>query len=520
MKEPPRLHCQSQSSMDGTPDFARPLASCMTTPEEALRIRQALTRYLLSQQLKSVDDEPICHLSASTGCNVDSVKRNPRELDGGIYARYLEALGANLAARNAYNEALQDLTALKQQEQKPTTTRDCPPSGGQELRAYLSMLRSRRERERALLLRRYLDKLNSMEAALPDYLALDGEPDRASLLAQDLGSDRCADSASATDDGAGTIVRNLERDVLQTKQRLDRAQKERDTARSRNSDSAVDITMRLKALSRVRDEMVLWVEEKLATASTDTIVANDRATDADVGSALVSLTTKKMRIQEQYKAYIAARRTLLHTVSAASCPLPKDDKEASLRHEPSTEPSQEVGGTDPTAILANACQSLLPLSDAQEAAAVQRSYLFATLEKEKRTTGKSLERLQEESHLLSERNTTADIVDQAEAWALASTAAGNATNDYVEEKLELGTGMARSAEVALQDLYGTMNADYVEATTKNDSEKEQTYGKDIRSGESGAARSRRSVGKGARLEAPVNGPWSGLDGKVGVIGDG
>jgi hypothetical protein len=201
-------------------------------------------------------------------------------------------------------------------------------------------------------------------------------------------------------------------------------------------------------------------------------------------------------------------------------------------------PIDEVKPPNALDVVSYATETLIPLSKSQKALALQKSYLSGLLAKEKSTTLRALHRLRDESHLLpeypilarqprfkhavaalnsrspqSDQNQPDEVVSLAEAWAFASRAAGAHERDYVQQKVALGNEVARDARKSLEDVYGTLNQDLNEVIGEEAQHEPDTS--DIWASE---ARSRRGpkISSVARLEKRPRGPWSGLNGRVGV----
>ncbi|KAL1960801.1 hypothetical protein VTO42DRAFT_6631 [Malbranchea cinnamomea] len=535
--------------MAAVPQFAESLAPYIRTRDEALRIRCAFTRHLISQ-ITFVDDSPAPHLVRCDAQNVDCVKDIPLEYGNGLRTQYLKALQRNVAARKQYSAALHDFTALKQEKRSRDIER-APCGKGQELQAYLSLLQARRERERMQVLRHHLGRLNDMEAAQQDYLVSGSEGDRGSPFLPATGSDTGEASDVPVGETVDAIMNNLERAILLVKHRLKVEQKKRDAARALAEQAGkgaglnvAEASVRLQALSRVRDELIQWAEEKLAAAAADDGKASEDTASTTTGEVdPSSLEDKKIRIRDQYQKYVAARQALLQSVTVASWPLRTEEKRDNAHQGPSTDLSSEFEVL-PTAILPYTSKNLLPLSKVQKTVALQRSYATAMLFKETWTTCKVLERLREESQLLdkysilerqarfkhavaaissrrsslvrkeSGEESLSEILKQAEAWEYASAAAADATHDYVDERVALVTELVRNMEDTLRDIYTTMNRDYSGSLTKNGGDQRQG---EIARIEASRFRHRRRITM--VLEEQDKGPWSGLSGKVGVIGD-
>jgi hypothetical protein len=312
---------------------------------------------------------------------------------------------------------------------------------------------------------------------------------------------------------------------------------------SRNNTSPDEVTdMKARALQRTRDELVQWVEERLVTeGDPDESLIQDLPPE-EIEEAHWLLEHQKMQISEQYTAYLQARRDLLDAASRACQPVT-----VAVGSKPPPRPtyttdivSEEIPGPDPLDVLSYTSETLIPLSKSQKALALQKSYLTGLLAKEKSTTLRALHRLSDESHLLPEYPILArqprfkhavaalnprhspqstdqpdEAVDLAEAWAFASDAAVASERDYVQQKVMLGTEVAQDARKLLGDVYGTLNQDLDDVLREGAGRNPDVS--DIWASE---ARSTRKAGMGlsggSRLEKRPRGPWSGLNGRVGV----
>ncbi|PGH37006.1 hypothetical protein GX50_00242 [[Emmonsia] crescens] len=536
----------------GPPQFAKPILQYTKPRQEALRIRQALTLYLKTQ-IEFAGDPPGSHISLCAPHNATDVKRVPPELNNGLRAQYLKALQANLAAKREYHDVLREIASQKQDMHSPTTARgEGLEKKGAELQTYLGLLRSRREHGKIQIFQHYLEKLNRMEAGQAAYLGLAEEQATSRQAAQNLVVHTNSTSGSPGGNGPDVeaLLHSLERAVLRAKNQADIEKKLLEKLKSQRlakDEKAVPASKKLGALRCTHAELVRWVEEKLVISSSmeeQGPVEDQAAIDASDAENIQVLEETKSLIQQQYAAYVNARKALLSVVSTASQPLAGGLQTPQRRLEP-REKQQNTATPDLALLFPYVSEHLLPLSKAQKAPAMQKSYLSAILAKEKWTTCRMLDRLQEESHLLPEYpilarqprfknavaainrpspplasptspNDTSEIVTRAEAWSFAAREAQDATKGYIEERAIFGTELARKAEDTLKEMYELMNQDYEEATVGKEEKKEDEG--DIWASESRFARSRG--GRHGRSEKRPKGPWSGLNGKVGVIGDG
>ncbi|QMW47392.1 hypothetical protein G4B11_010871 [Aspergillus flavus] len=495
------------------PAFAKPLAPYIKSRQEALRIRQVLTSYLRSQ-ITFADDNPDypnaharSHLSLCVPQDaVVDVKHIPPELTG-LRKEYLLALKANVNARKEYRLVSERYTSGKTQGQ---------PSGGvnahrvdpnSELRAYLELLRDRRQHAKLQVFQRYLEELKNRDIIKPEDFDRIGNRSQQSALQLDLEEDQ---NGCASEIGIEDLMHNLERAVIRARYQLEREKRlleelkaQHDTEDGSENDGIAS-GAKVTALQKTRDVLVQWVEEKLGS------VGNNE--DGPVQELPPEEIEKSANLLEDQKAQIAEH---IGTSSVQPASRPTEKRKTTPEETPTLEPVD---------VLSFADEQLLPLSKCQRALALQKFYLTGTLAKEKSTTLRILNRLRDESRLLPEypmparqprfKHATAainarypttpvepakpdEVVALAEAWAFASEAAGTSERENVEHNLEDGIEAAQDAEQALQEVYGILNQD-LEEVLRNKVEQDE-------------AESSRSH---ARPRA--KGPWAKLDGQIGV----
>ncbi|KAL2004984.1 hypothetical protein VTN00DRAFT_2834 [Thermoascus crustaceus] len=538
------------------PPFAKPLAPYLKSRQEALRIRQALTLYLRSQIIFADDDStnPGCHLQSHLSlCEphdaVVGVKRVPPELTG-LRKEYLKALQANVAARKEY-DAIAEEVASRRVKSEADVGGDTAASGGasSELQTYIALLRDRRRHEKLKLFQHYLNELNGRDAAKPDYLHIAHDRDRELPAPHEFEAqiENESQDLGGTGQGLEELVHKLEKAVIRAKGQLDREKKLFEELKARRESSEdkqngdASPALRAMALQRTRNELVQWVEEKLVTSGGDEKSPLQELSQDEMDDISQSIEDRKAQIREQYAAYLDARKALLDTVSVMSQPATNQSTKVrpqSMCEDKKTVPSSDLDVVD---VLPYASEVLFPLSKSQKALAIQKTYLSGILVKEKSTTRRILDRLSDESHLLpeypilarqprfkhavaaissrtptagSEQNKTDEVVARAQAWAFASGAARMNEREYVEEKTAIGTEMAGSAKETLKEVYDILNQDYDGVMGGDDEDKQDD--RDIWASE---VRSTRYRGRQARAEKRTKGPWSGLNGRVGVVGD-
>lgn len=522
------------------PQFAKPLAPYIKSRQEALKIRRVLTLYLRNQVVFS-EANAGSHLSLSTSYNVVGAKRTPKEITG-LRREYLRAVQEHAAAKKEYDELVEEAANNKKKEAEPSAAAQ-RLGDGQELQTYRALLHDRRRREKLQIFHHYLEELDRKPTAHPNYLNIQGDQKPYSAP-EDFGAQGNQGTGAQGGNGEDldTIIHNLEKAVVRAQRKLDSEKKlleglkqSSEGKAGRRADKSPDPRVKIEALQRTRNELVGFVEEKLANYRPE----EDDETGADeLPNPARPLEEQKLEIKEHYEAYIEARQRLLASASMPPQPPrdPRDQKAEDKPHDTAGVQRRTCQGS--LNILPYANDVLLPLYKTQKALGLQKSYISAIMAKEKSTMCRTLDRLNDESHLIPsypilakkprfQHAVTAiksrspgdmtpeqsgvredEVVGHAQAWAFASEAARGNTRDYIEQRLTLGSEAAENAEEVLKEVYDIMNQDHSETVHGPGEDKEEET--DI-----WTTNVNRGKGRG-RTEKP-KGPWSGLNGKVGIV---
>ncbi|KAL4807185.1 hypothetical protein BDV18DRAFT_113885 [Aspergillus unguis] len=525
------------------PPFAKPLSPYIKTRQEALRIRQALTSHLRSQvnfvdnDLEHPDYHSHSHLSLCVSDNaVSDVKRIPVEFTG-LRREYLEALQANLAARKKQQLVSEKLCAEPSKELSAAKT----PDSSLELQAYLRLVRDRRRHAKLQVFEHHLQELRNRDTPRPEHF--ENQEGRNQVALPESFGDEGQDNSAAGGD-IQELVHTLEKAVIRAKLQLDREKRLYEELKKRavsddrwTKDPAPAV--KVAALQQTRDELVHWVEEKLVGSGNNEEAPVEELPTEEIEESARILEEQRTRIVQQYTIYTETRQQLLEAaaracqpVSTASAKSPKQPSDLQ------TPPAEDALPIEPLEVLSYAGDVLYPISKAQRSLALQKFFLSGMLAKEKSTTLRMLDRMSDESHLLPEypilarqprfkhaaaalnsRNSTnqADpakhdpILNKAEAWAFASAAAGSSEKEYVEQKVEDSNEHVDQAQVELQKVYNLLDQDLEEAL--EDGQSENHKDNDIWAHE---ARSTRSAARFNRTDKRSKGPWSRLNGRVGI----
>jgi hypothetical protein len=529
------------------PPFARPLAPYIKSRQEALRIRQVLTSYLRSHLIFADDDPDHPNIHAQSHLSlcvpqdaVADVKRIPSELTG-LRKEYLQALQANIDARKEYRSVSEGhITTKPQGGAAGVETRPVDPNF--ELQAYLKLLRDRRRHAKLQVFQHYVQELKERDTVRPEDFDSAGNRGQQFVLPVDL--EECQ-SGHSSEDGIEGLLHNLERAVIRASTQLEQEKRLLEELKAQNvtgdgsGSGHIAPAVKVVALQQARDELVHWVEEKLLSVGNNEDGPMQELSQKEIEKSAHLLEDQKAQVAEQYAAYVDARKRLLDAASRACQPIGTPSaKPPSRPTGQSRAITKETSSLEPVDVLSFVDERLLPLSKCQRALALQKFYLSGMLAKEKSATLRILNRLSDESHLLPEypilarqprfkhaaaainarhaTNSTEpiksdDIVTLAEAWAFASKAAGTSEREYVEQTLEGGIESMQGAEQALQEIYVMMNQNLEEVLRDIQDGKQE--GSDIWTYE---AQSSKSHVRPSRSDKRTRGPWTKLDGRVGI----
>ncbi|OQE42067.1 hypothetical protein PENCOP_c004G02513 [Penicillium coprophilum] len=513
------------NSPDAThiPPVLKQLAPYVKSREETLHIRQVLTSYLRSfiEFDNQSSDPSQSHLSlCATTDAVTDVKPIPTNISG-LRKDYLKALAANVAARKDFVLASENVASLRRQRTFPNRpSNDDLQEPGTEFRDYLALLRDRRRHNKLQVFQNYLEEIKTRDAGSLDDVGNDGEQ----ILLPEVDAEA---GRNGTETDLDELVHNLERAVVRARTELGRQKQLFEKAKAQHDPQTETSGAKAQALQKTRDELVQWVEERLVGQGDPDESMLQELSPEEIKNAQQGLENRKIQITEQYAAYLHARRDLLDAASRACQPVTVTPKPPSRSTNKNELVMAEIPPPNPIDVLSYTNENLIPLCKSQKSLALQKTYLSGLFLKEKSITLRALNRLSDESHLLPEypaparqprfqhaaaaldlRNqaqtsdqTPDEVFSLAEAWAFASDAAAANERDFVRQKIALGTEIAQDARQTLTDVCRTLNQDLDEIMLE---------GREDRSTK-GMSRSE------SQIEKQPRGPWSGLNGRVGVV---
>lgn len=513
--------------------------------EEELKIKRLLTLYLASL-ITFPDDHP-SHFQLCNPETAMEVREIPKEVIG-LRRQYLKAIQANIKARQNY----QDLLASRKSDIGSSSAGEEVGGGAARLETHLKLLQMRRRHKEMQITRDYLEKLKKINPAKDGVLDFGSSQSRDDEMSK-LASIRGGNGYGSQEEGSNALTKKLERAVIRAKYQLEREKSLLAEVKARHAHEdlqgrVTDLRARVNALSATRDELIRFLEEKMASAS----IENDDvpALSAEHGD---EMTSDRDQIHEQisaeYERYVAARKNVLEAAAKTLSASPElgsevtsSDTTTKTAEDRTRAPLPGVGQSS-VSPLPFITGQLLPLLQNQNATALQNSYTAKVLNAERGKELDSLERLAHESHLLPAypimarqerfKNVAAalgglrtldqaimgrkkekdEMVRRAEAWAFAAEEAKRAQEEFVLEKVRYGNERLDGASTSLALLNELLGVDPQDSTVVGDDSSEP----DIWLEAAGAA-TQKAQSHRPRPNTQEKGPWAGLNGKIGVSG--
>lgn len=520
------------------PEVVKSLSPFIKTRQEALRIRRVLSHYVASN-IEELPAGVLLPTSLAVPGEDAQVKKIPSEVSG-LRRSYLKALQAHAKARKEYTQLTRDsfggtngVRSKKYQDEEDSR---------ESVATYLALTKKQRKYEKLRILQDYLDILSQKSAARPDYLEMNSILEGVVPHPETFQIPVLYTKSSPTSEtDSQTLTTRLEKAVLFAKTALDnqkrlltKIKEDQNSQRiSGQTATTVGTETKIKALSCTRDELISWIEEHLAKTSQPSDAA-DKLPTSNNKSAPLNIEKRKKEIQDRYKDYLEARKSLVGLVSSSDThPLKDTDIEAEDAEPDSQEQIVESNRHEASSVLPYLTEYLLPAANARNSFLRQESHISNTLTSQNQVTVQVLERLAEESHLLpnypvlamqprfqkvvealrskSSSITLAEvrrnederkILSQARQWAFAADAARSAKQEAVGERLSHGNMHVRTAESLVKELQAILGVDEEESEVDGE--------EDIWT-ESKETKPRKQTSPSGRT-----GIWAGLDGSIGT----
>ena len=367
---------------------------------------------------------------------------SPKKEITGIRRRYLEALKRNVEARERFQQA-----SVKKQYPQSSQTQLVLPQENTVL-SHLELSRLERYHKELGIHRRYV---NSVSQDVPTVcnLSISRSEQEGSAHAAKNHSDETAVVVSEI----AALTSRLQKAVLQASYQLERqkqllAKVVPTQAHPKNEFKG----SRGRAIAATRDVLITWLDEKLSEGGTE---HSDDLDHFDEGTGVNECDQSVSSIAEYYEKYLASRQAVIEAANEALQPLCIPPQTGSIKEEKTTF-GQASPNPDDTILVHNIKHRLVPLLQQNADNMALRKYSSMQAGKERQGTLRVLERLAEESHLLStypggDIDIKDEIARHIAAWMSAANASSASVLKIIEQQYKeviqaLSEGDAQLAE--------------------------------------------------------------------------
>jgi hypothetical protein len=357
----------------------------------------------------------------------------------GIRRRYLEALKTNIEARERYQ--LASLGTKNQQSSRLQA--QLPPQD--IVLSHLELSRLEKRQQELDIHRRYANTF-SQDASAVCNLNISPSEQRTGVN----GIDGCGEEIAAIVVEVEALTSKLRTTALQANNQLERrkvllAQAKQIQTSPYSENNRPD--GRSRAIAATRDALVAWLDEKLSTNGADQ--------PEEINGPNGRVRRSGSSITDHYQSYLSARKKVIEAGNEAMRPmsrlLPEGPDNAVI-------PSNEQPPISDNLYLIHAIrQRLVPLMQQRFDSMTLQQYSSAQSTKERKDTLEVLERLANESHLLS--TYPADNVDNMDAleqniaaWISAANASSASAARAIDQQYKEGLQALEKGEEELAEL--------------------------------------------------------------------
>ncbi|KAK0672890.1 hypothetical protein QBC41DRAFT_7608 [Cercophora samala] len=496
--------------------------------EEAAHIRRILALHLGSSLEDGSVNEPLAL--------VDIQKPGSASATRGLYRQYLEALNANIKAREDFKKQTHDNGHASEPEEA-----DSSDGGLERLQEHLAIISLEKKRERLQAIEKHLIQLGQKPAASPDFMNpkeifRDSRP--LPSVPRELVSAMTLDNTS-TNAHLKDLNDQLEKHVFKAKLLLQKEAQALDEVRSQSTARPETTTdsAKLEALNKTRIELIGWIENELSKASGDdpehppgSPDNRFRASRASVNEP-INMDAQLASIKDKYNQYLEARKSLLNLVSQHPKPDIKPTKPEDVNPQNDTLPSSQTapGGQ----LLTPYLEQLLALSREQKGLIAQKHHLNNTINKTVKENTTALDHLAQESQLIpahpmpgANRAKSADALSasnddylqvsgRVKPWVYAAEQAKIATFETVAEKIEEGQVALEGSLQTLAEIDLLLGRKAGAAASQNEGEE------DIWMAE-GSSPTRKHTRRGSKMVEPAAAAktgtvWDMVNGNLGLL---
>lgn len=374
---------------------------------------------------------------------------SPRKEITGIRRKYLEALKVNVEARGRYQRA----STGRNHPQSPQSCQLLPRTD-----VVLSNLQfSRLEKDhRELDIRlRYAQSLsldtwplcNLDISRLEERNGVDSEREHHDEISTDVAE-------------VEALTSKLQKAVLQANHQLERqkalvARLKQTQARADPGSTGSD--GRASAIATTRGVLVAWLDEKLSESGVyqaDDLNRLHRESHDEREQLSSSIT-------ENYLTFVTARKTAVEAANEALQPLPVPPQLCPAENE-ETAPKEQSPASDDLSLVHSISQRLVPLLQKRSHSTTLKAFSSAQTAKARKDTVGALERLADESSLLSTYpfgsfESNDKLTRNVAAWQSAARAASTSAANTIEQNDKEGLQALSNGDEELADLRSRMS---------------------------------------------------------------
>ena len=416
------------------PELADALQPYIRSREDITKIRHAVDSATLCDP-HARRDRPVTRFRMLDG-DASSLETNDPDTLGGIRAVHANALAA-------YKHAQSRMSVLRAEIANVQAGNGEPDAGYRT--AGLDVILSIRREQRLRRLQIVQSSIEALEAEQQQsQYATTGEKS-SNELPQAVALPAVASQSHARDEVQSKVI-ELKKAVLSAERlTASNAVNPSDIGSSSPPDGPSK-SRHLLALSRARDNIIIWLEGELAKipdVSEETSTPHQVDASADkVGAQGAELTTEE-HILLKYQEYIEARKRLVELMSIS-----KNERTVEESSAPPERPaSTQIRGTDqPSGLLAMIvlpyCKELSDITEVEAGLVQESAFVRRQLAWSSEKTRQLIHRLADESHLVTPG------VSAAKDWVQAGEAVREADAELINSKLLAGEASLRRAREA------------------------------------------------------------------------
>ena len=418
--------------------------------EEALigRLRNAFAENIRSRseaanvRINVAAQVNVCLVYDDDRQNVPTRVLSPNKEITGIRRRYLEALKTNIEARERYQQA-----SVKKHYPQTSQSQWVLPREDTVL-SHLELCRLEKYHKELDIHRRYVNSISQDASTVCNLGISQSEQKDNAHATEEISEDITTIVAEVA-----ALTSKLRKAVLQASYQLERQKQ----LLAKVGPTQVHLKNEFRelhgrAIAATRDVLITWLDEKLSEGGTE---HSDNLSDFNGGAEQNESSQSVSSIAEHYEKYLASRRAVVEAANEALQPLYVPPQTGSTEDE-EVMTGELSPNPDDTIIVHKIRQRLVPLLQHHANNMAIRKYSSIQIAKERQGTLRVLERLAEESHLLStypadDIEIKDEIARHIAAWVSAANASSVSVTKTIEQQHKEGIQALSDGEAQLAE---------------------------------------------------------------------